>query len=138
MGTHMLLAKEGKQTVAEWAQVITSAGLLQVGYDMLGLCKFVGAGMGHELIARGIKEATGLDIASTEIVAAVRRTYLRGLALELRQGFSDEEYTLPAQVFESPNPHVTLPKFITPEFLRQLKDTVWRVFKPEMAGLLPD
>ena len=138
MGTHMLLAKEGKQTVEEWAQVITSAGLLQVGYDMLGLCKFVGAGMGHELIAKGIKEATGLDIPSADIIAAVRRTYLRGLALELRQGFSDDEYTLPAQIFEDPNPNVTLPKFITPEFMRQLKEKVWSTFKPEMADLLQD
>jgi len=138
MGTHMLLAKEGKQTVDEWAQVITSTGLLQVGYDMLGLCKFVGAGMGHELIARGIKEATGLDIPSIEIIAAVRRTYLRGLALEQRQGFADKEYTLPTQIFESPNKNVTLPNFITPEFLQQLKEKVWGVFKAEMVGLLPD
>jgi aldehyde:ferredoxin oxidoreductase len=138
MGTHMQLAKAGTQTVDEWAEVITSAGLLQVGYDMLGLCKFVGASMGHELIAGGIKEATGLAIPSADIIAAVRRTYLRGLALEQRQGFGDDEYTLPAQIFESPNPHVTLPKFITPEFLRQLKEKVWNVFGPEMAGLLPE
>jgi aldehyde:ferredoxin oxidoreductase len=138
MGTHMLLAKEGKQTVDDWAKVITTTGLLQVGYDMLGLCKFVGVGMGHELIVNGIKEATGLTLTADEIVAAVRRAYLRGLALEQRQGFGDDEYTLPAQIFARPNTNVTLPNFITPQFLAELREKVWGVFKPEMAGLLPD
>jgi len=138
MGTHMLYAKEGKRSVDEWVQVITTQGLLQVGYDMLGLCKFVGVGMGHDLIIRAIREATGLDFTSAEIVAAVRRAYLRGLALELRQGFEDVEYTLPSQVMDNPNSNVTLPHFITDEFIAQLKQKVWSVFLPEMAGLLPD
>ena len=138
MGTHMLLAKEGKCSVEEWVQVITTQGLLQVGYDMLGLCKFVGVGMGHDLIVRAIREATGLEIVSQEIMAAVRRAYLRGLALELRQGFEDGEYTLPSQVLDSPNPNVTLPNFITADFISQLKQRVWSVFLPEMEGLLPD
>ena len=60
MGTHMYLAKEGKTSVDEWVEVITRQGLLQVGYDMIGLCKFVGVGMGHDLIVRAIREATGL------------------------------------------------------------------------------
>lgn len=137
MGTHMLLAKEGKCGVDEWANAITTQGLLQVGYDMLGLCKFVGVGMGHDLIVRAIKEATGLEIASGDIVTTVRRAYLRGLALELRQGFEDSEYTLPAQVLEDANPNVTLPNFITAEFLDQLKQKVWGVFLPEMEGVLP-
>jgi aldehyde:ferredoxin oxidoreductase len=138
MGTHMYLAKEGKTGLDEWVEVITRQGLLQVGYDMIGLCKFVGVGMGHELIARAIREATGLEVSSEEIVAAVRRAYLRGLALELRQGYRDDEYTLPGQVFASPNPQVTLPQFVTVEFLEQLKQKVWAVFNREMAGLLPE
>jgi aldehyde:ferredoxin oxidoreductase len=138
MGTHMLLAKEGKCSVEEWAQVITTQGLLQVGYDMLGLCKFIGVGMGHDLIVRAIREASGLEFTSAEIVAAVRRAFLRGLALERRQGFEDEEYTLPSQIIDSPNRNITLPSFITAEFLDQLKQKVWSVFLPEMVGLLPD
>jgi len=138
MGTHMLYAKEGKSTVEEWTQAITTTGLLQVGYDMVGLCKFVGVGIGHDLIVTGIRETTGLQISSEQVVAAVRRAYLRGLALELRQGYSDEEYTLPSQVLASPNPKITLPSFITEEFLAQLREKVWSVFLPEMEGLLPD
>jgi aldehyde:ferredoxin oxidoreductase len=94
--------------------------------------------MGHDLIVRAIREATGLELAAGDIVAAVRRSYLRGLALELRQGFTDEEYTVPAQVMASPNPHVTLPHFITEEFLVHFKHKVWSIFLPEMEGLLPD
>ena len=137
MGTHMLYAKEGKRTVDEWVQAITGPGLLQVGYDMLGLCKFVGVGIGHDLIVRAIRETTGLELSSAEIVATVRRAYLRGLALERRQGYSDAEYTLPSQVMTDPNPKVTLPSFITEEFLAQLRHKVWSIFLPEMAGLLP-
>lgn len=137
MGTHMLLAKEGKRSVDDWVQAITTGGLLQVGYDMIGLCKFVGVGMGHDLITRAIREATGLEISSAEIVAAVRRAFLRGLALELRQGFAESEYTLPSQVLEDPNPNLTLPHFIDEEFLEQLRQRVWSVFLPEMEGLLP-
>jgi len=138
MGTHMMLAKEGKRSMDEWVQAVTTGGLLQVGYDMIGLCKFVGVGIGHDLIVRALREAAGLEIASQEIVASVRRAYLRGLALELRQGFhEDEEYTLPSQVMDNPNPAVTLPSFITREFLAELRQRVWGVFKPEMEGLLP-
>lgn len=138
MGTHMMLAKEGKRSMDEWVQAITTGGLLQVGYDMIGLCKFVGVGIGHDIIVRALREAAGLEIASEEIVASVRRAYLRGLALELRQGFhEEEEYTLPSQVMDDPNPEVTLPKFITHEFLAGLRQRVWGVFKPEMEGLLP-
>ena len=137
MGTHMYLAKEGKTGLDDWVEVVTRQGLMQVGYDMIGLCKFVSVGIGQDLISRAIREATGLEVTSEEIVAAVRRAYLRGLALELRQGYTDEEYTLPSQVFERPNSKVTLPSFITPEYFAELKQRVWAVFRGEMEGLLP-
>ena len=138
MGTHLLLAREGKTGLEDWVHAITRLGLLQVGYDMIGLCKFVGLGMGHEFVARAIKAATGLEVTSEEVVAAVRRAYLRGLALELRQGYQDDDYTLPGQVFDDPNPKVTLPDFVTRDFFAQLKQRVWAVFSPEMEGLLPE
>ena len=137
MGTHMYLAKEGKTGLDDWVEVVTRQGLMQVGYDMIGLCKFVSVGIGQDLISRAIREATGLEVTSEVIVAAVRRAYLRGLALELRQGYTDEEYTLPSQVFERPNSKVTLPSFITPEYFAELKQRVWAVFRGEMEGLLP-
>jgi hypothetical protein len=55
--------------------------------------------------------------------------------LEQKQGYSDAEYTLPAQVFESPNPNVGTANFVTPEFFSELKSRVWAVFRPEMERL---
>lgn len=136
MFTHMNILREGNTDLDYWVNAITKIGLYQVGHDMLGLCKFIGMGVNHEMIPKAIKLTAGIEIASTDIVAAVRRAYLRGLALERRQGYGEDDYTLPAQVFTSPNPNVTLPKFITPEFFAQLTARVWEIFEPEMQGLL--
>jgi aldehyde:ferredoxin oxidoreductase len=137
MQTQMLLAKEGKCTVEDWTEVITQLGLLQVGFDAIGMCKFVGVWVTNEVIARGIKAVTGLSISPQEMEQAVRRIYLRGLALELRQGYTDAEYTLPGQVFECANPNIKLPAFVTAEFIKELKERVWERFLPEMVGLIP-
>jgi aldehyde:ferredoxin oxidoreductase len=135
MQTQMLLAKEGKTTLEQWTEVITRLGLLQVGFDAIGLCKFTGIWIHNEVIARAVQAATGLAIGSADLEAAVRRIYLRGLALELRQGYSDAEYTLPPQVFQDPNPAVRLPAFTTPDYIRALKQRVWAAFGPELADL---
>lgn len=136
MGTHMLLAKEGKTSLDDWVTAITGAGLMQVGHDMTGLCKFVGVGVNHEAIVSAIRSTTGIEVTSQELTQAVRRAYLRGLALELRQGYADVDFTLPSQVFDSPNENVTLPHFVTREFVDQLKKKIWEIFAPEMDGLL--
>ncbi len=138
MQTYLLLAKEGKTGLDDWVKAITRTGLLQVGHDMIGLCKFVGFGAAHETTARAIRAVTGLEVSVAELEAAVRRAFLRGLALERRQGYSDAEYTLPARVFDEPNPHVKLPQFVTREFFSELQRRVWQVFAPEMEGLLPE
>jgi aldehyde:ferredoxin oxidoreductase len=135
MQTQMLLAKEGKTTLDEWTEVITRLGLLQAGLDAIGMCKFVGVWINNEVIARVVRAAAGLDITTTDLELAARRIYLRGLTLELRQGYTDAEYTLPAQVFQGPNPAVRLPAFITPEYVRELKRRVWDAFGPELEEL---
>lgn len=136
MFTHMNLLREGNTDLDYWVNAITKSGLYQVGHDMLGLCKFIGMGVDHGMIPEAIKLTVGIDLSSADLLAAVRRAYLLGLALERRQGYGDEDYTLPAQVFESLNPNVTLPKFITTEFFKRLTDRVWEVFEPEMGALL--
>ena len=136
MFTHMNLLREGNTDLDYWVKSITQVGLYQVGHDMLGLCKFIGMGVDNELIPQAIKLTTGIEVSSNDVVAAVRRAYLRGLALERKQGYGDEDYTLPAQVFESPNPNVKLPGFITADFFERLTTRVWEVFEPEMKNLL--
>lgn len=136
MFTHMNLLREGKTDLDYWVNAITKIGLYQVGHDMTGMCKFIGMGADHAMLPNAIKLTTGIELTTPDIVAAVRRAYLRGLALERRQGYVDEDYSLPEQVFESPNDNVALPQFITSDFFEQLKARVWEVFEPEMEGLL--
>lgn len=133
MATFLLLALQGDTAMDYWVDAITQKGLFQVRDDLLGACKF--AGMNHKMALTALKAATGMDIAQEELLAAVRRAFLRGLALEHKQGYGDDEYTLPAQVFEDPNPHLGTPNFITPEFFGELKGRVWEVFRPEMEAL---
>jgi aldehyde:ferredoxin oxidoreductase len=59
------------------------------------------------------------------------------LALELRQGYEKEEYALPAEVWERPNPNIKLPCITSPEFIAELQKRVWEIFEPELDGLLP-
>jgi aldehyde:ferredoxin oxidoreductase len=133
MGTFMLLALQGDTSMDYWVEAITKKGLYQVRDDLLGTCKF--AGMNHKMALTALKEATGLVVSQEELLAATRRAFLRGLVLEQRQGYQDAEYTLPSQVFESPNPKLGVPSFVTPEFFGELKKRVWAVFRPEMEQL---
>jgi aldehyde:ferredoxin oxidoreductase len=133
MGTFMLLALQGDTSMDYWVDAITRKGLYQVRDDLLGSCKF--AGMNHKMALTALKEATGLEVTQDDLLAATRRAFLRGLVLEERQGYVDADYTLPAQVFEDPNPKLGVPSFVTPEFFRELKQRVWAVFRPEMQQL---
>ncbi len=133
MATFMLLALQGDTSLDYWVDAITQKGLYQVRDDLLGSCKF--AGMNHGMALTALKEATGMELSQEELLAAVRRAFLRGLALEAKQGYEDDDYTLPAQVFEDPNANLSTPNFITPEFFSALKERVWAVFRPEMEQL---
>ncbi len=133
MATFMLLALQGDTSLDYWVDAITQKGLYQVRDDLLGSCKF--AGMNHGMALTALKEATGMELSQEELLAAVRRAFLRGLALEAKQGYEDADYTLPAQVFEDPNDNLSTPNFITPEFFSALKERVWAVFRPEMEQL---
>jgi len=132
MATFMLAALVGDTSLDYWVDAITAKGLFQVRDDLLGSCKF--AGMNHKMALVALKDV-GLEVSQEDLLAAVRRAFLRGLALEARQGYDDTDYTLPAQVFEDPNPGLGTPSFITPEFFGQLKARVWEVFRPEMEAL---
>lgn len=138
MGTALSFAKDGNTNLDYWVKAITDSGVLQVGYDMIGLCKFIGLLMNHEMFPRAIKAATGLEVSSIDLETAIRRAYFRGLALERKQGYEAEEYTLPSQVFDNPNPNVKLPHFITRDFFTKLEQKVWEVFDPHVNELLDE
>ncbi len=138
MGTYGLLTREGKSDLDSWVQGITEDKLHIVGFDMIGLCKFfdIAKGIGTQMVVDCLKSEFDFDVSTDDLRAAVRRAFLRGLALELRQGYSKEEFRVPAEVYEDPNPNIKLPNITSPEFLEQLEKRVWGIFEPELEGLL--
>jgi aldehyde:ferredoxin oxidoreductase len=139
MGTYGMLTREGKSDIDSWVQGITQTKLQIVGFDMIGLCKFfdITKGICTQMVVDCLKSEFNLVVTTEALSASVRRAFLRGLALELRQGYTKEEYTLPAEVWERPNPNIKLPNITSPEFIAELQNRVWEVFEPELAGLVP-
>ena len=138
MATYGLLTREGKSDLESWVTGITQTKLNIVGFDMIGLCKFfdIGKGIGTQMVVDCLRSECGLEVSTDEIAGAVRRAFLRGLALELRQGYTKEEFTLPAEVFEKPNGNIKLPPVVaSPEFFAELSRRVWAVFEPELEAL---
>ncbi len=138
MGTYGLLTREGKSDIDSWVKGITEDKLHIVGFDMIGLCKFfdIAKGIGTQMVVDCLRSEFDFEVRVEDIRAAVRRAFLRGLALELRQGYSKAEFCLPAEVIEDPNPNIKLPNITNPEFLKKLEARVWEIFEPELAGLL--
>jgi aldehyde:ferredoxin oxidoreductase len=138
MGTYGTLIREGKSDLDSWVRAITQEKLNIVGFDMIGLCKFfdITKGIATPMVIDCLQAELGLEVSAEALAAAVRRAFLRGLALELRQGYTKAEYALPAEVFESPNPHIKLPRIATAEFFAELEKRVWEAFEPELAEFL--
>ena len=139
MATYGLLTREGKSDMESWVHGITRDKLQIVGFDMIGLCKFfdITKGICTQMVVDCLKSEFNLNFTIEALAAAVRRAFLRGLALELRQGYEKDEYTLPAEVWERPNPNIKLPNITSQDFIAELQKRVWEVFEPEMEGLLP-
>lgn len=137
MGTYGLLTREGKSDLDSWVQGITEDKLHIVGFDMIGLCKFfdIAKGIGTQMVVDCLKSEFDFDVTTDAIRAAVRRAFLRGLALELRQGYTKAEFRLPAEVHEDPNPNIKLPNITSVEFTEKLEQRVWEIFEPELEGL---
>jgi len=140
MGSYGLLIREGKSDVDSWVQAITQDKLHIVGFDLIGLCKFfdITQGIGTRMVADCLKSDFNLDIQPEKIKEAVRRSFLRAMAMEFRQGYTKEEFCLPAEAANNPNPHIKLPNLADPEFMAELAEKVWAVFDREMDGILDD
>ncbi|PLX83794.1 MAG: aldehyde:ferredoxin oxidoreductase [Desulfuromonas sp.] len=138
MGTYGLLTREGKSDVESWVAGITEDKLQIVGFDMIGLCKFfdITKGVGTDMVVDCLKSEFGLQLSPIEIRAAVHRAFLRGMALEFQQGYTKEEFRLPAEVYNVPNPHIKLPNITSAEFTAQLEKQVWSIFEPQLQKFL--
>jgi len=137
MGSYGTLIREGLSDVDSWAKVITEDKLHIVGFDMVGLCKFfdITQGIGTDKITTCLKSDYNLDVDPLEIKAAVRRSFLLGLALEFRQGYTKADFSLPAEVANNPNSNIELPNISNPEFMEELSEKVWAVFDKELENL---
>jgi aldehyde:ferredoxin oxidoreductase len=135
MATYMLVAIEGDTSLDYWVKAITERGLLMVRDDLLGVCKF--SGLSAEAAAGSLKQEVGLEVTRDELLGAVRRAFIRGLWLERKQGYARDDYTMPAQVFDSPNPAIKAEPFVTRDFFTALSDRVWEVFDREIDSLPP-
>lgn len=138
MGTYGMLIREGKSDVDSWVKAITEDKLHIIGFDMVGLCKFfdITQGIGTQMVVDCLKSELNLEIEAAAIRAAVKRAFLRAMALEFRQGYTKEEFDLPREVSEKPNPHINLPNITNLEFMTELTEKVWAVFDKELEGIL--
>ena len=100
---------------------------------MLGVCKF--AFLSADSAVHALKHEIGLEITAPELLAAVRRSFIRGLWLERKQGYEHSDYTLPSEVFDRPNTKLGLLPFVTREFFATLSDRVWSVFDLEIHAM---
>lgn len=134
MGTYGMLVREGKTDFDSWARAITEDKLQIVGFDMIGLCKFfdITKGIGTQMVIDCLQSEFNLQVTVEALRAAVRRAFILGLVLERQQGYGLAEYALPAEVTESPNPHIKTPCITSPDYLAELSSRVWGVFAPEM------
>lgn len=135
MRTFFLMVIERETGLDYWVDAITNRGLLYLMDDITGLCKFTNLTAEHE--AEALRIATGLDIDAEGLCDATRRTFLRGYAAEQAQGFTEEDYAMPAEAHD-PAPGMTLPYFNTPEFFEEMRAQVNTIFndRATAAGFL--
>jgi aldehyde:ferredoxin oxidoreductase len=137
MATYGMLIRENKTDLDSWVRAITQDKIQIVGFDMIGLCKFfdIANGIGTGMVVDCLKSEYGLDVTEEELKSATHRAFLRGLALELRQGYGRDEYVLPSEVYSLPNANIKIPNILTPDFFALLEERVWSIFSAELEQL---
>ena len=121
MRTMFLLLLERETGLDYWVDAITNKGWLTLRDDFLGACKF--AGMTSDHMCTAISALGNIEMDVPQLERIVRRTFLRGIQLELEVGFTDADYDMPAEVHLE-YPQIELPHFNTHEFFTQLKQRV--------------
>jgi len=136
MRTYLLLLNERETGIDYWVDTITSParGLSIIRDDLVGICKF--SGLSNDDVSEAVSAATGVSVSGEDLRDAVLRTFLRGYRLERLQGFSDEDYQLPADVLQKSDA-IDLPYFISPEFFAELQQKVLAKFDALLETNLP-
>lgn len=133
MQTYGLLAADGDTSIEYWVNAIVNKGLYMVRDDLTGICKF--ANLDNQRLLSAIELLTGIKTTETELRETVRNAFILGLWLERKQGFTDSDYVLPEQVHNNPNENIGTVNFITPAFLKELKEKVFQQFDKEVEAL---
>ncbi len=121
MKTYLLLLHDRITDLEYWVEAIVERGWSIIRDDVIGICKF--AGMSNDDMATAICAETGLEMSGEDIERVVRRVFLRGYRLERRQGFTSEDYVMPAEAHKHYEA-IKLPYFNTPEFFSHMKQRV--------------
>ena len=123
MRTYLLCVNEKETSMDYWVDAITNPqrGLSILRDDFTGVCKF--CGIKNDTMVKAIGALTGLAITEQELETVIKRVFLRGYALELKQGFTDDDYEMPDEVHDE-YPQIELPYFNTREFFGELKTRV--------------
>ncbi|MDP7274910.1 MAG: aldehyde ferredoxin oxidoreductase C-terminal domain-containing protein [Planctomycetaceae bacterium] len=134
MRTFLLLLFEGETSMDYWVGAITepNRGLVQLPFDMVGICKF--AGVGAPQMATAVSELTGLEVTPETISEMTVRTFLRGYRLEKLQGMTRDDYVLPGESHRE-YPNIDLPYFVTEEFFSELQEKVMTIFDTMLAEI---
>jgi aldehyde:ferredoxin oxidoreductase len=136
MRTYLVLLNERETGIDYWVNTITSPerGLSILRDDLVGICKF--SGLSNADVSEALAKATGVGISGEDLRDAVLRTFLRGYRLEKLQGFSKDDYRLPASVLERSDA-IDLPYFNSPEFFAELQQKVLAKFDALLEANLP-
>lgn len=121
MRTYLLVLYEKEVGIDYWVDAITRRGPMILRDDVLGACKF--SALPDPMMAEAVSAITGLKVSAEDLQRVVRRSFLRGYRIELRQGFGPEDYVMPADVHRK-NESVQLPFFNTPTFFAELSGKV--------------
>lgn len=121
MRTMFLLLLERETGLDYWVDAITNRGYMTLRDDILGVCKF--AGMTHKHMCQALSATANIQMDVSDLEDVIRRTFLRGMQLEQKCGFTDDDYDMPEEVHLE-YPQIELPHFNTKEFFGQLKQRV--------------
>jgi aldehyde:ferredoxin oxidoreductase len=136
MRTYLVLLNEREIGIDYWVDTITSPerGLSIMRDDLVGICKF--SGLSNDDVSEAVTKATGVNVSGDDLRDAVLRAFLRGYRLERLQGFTNDDYQLPADVLEKSDA-IDLPYFNSPEFFAELREKVLAKFDALLEANLP-
>ena len=117
-----------------WVDQITKNGWAAIAKDLHGGCLF--AFTTPPQVAEGISSVYGVDFTAERLLDATYRAHLLGIALELKQGTTRDDYEMPGEVFTGERKG-DLPgaSFLSRELFEEIRDRSLDYYKSELTRL---